>query len=252
MATHTASAVTTSLIRILMAPSCQPIGQVRSLGNIGLKRTLRASRGQAVRSRSRSRLARVHEISAGLADRTMAASSRGNRGIHGIGPQGRGPLRCSPAAMGSGDFTMFGWLMPDGSHQALFEGWDRQHYRPRHGRPPLVVRGAYSAASVIGRARERYLGAGEEESLAGAPGRRPQRADLDSLNTRRRSRRPAGRRSVQYVRPERGHGLPRCDRPRQASGVATSPARWPRCLRATLPPTRYRPRPPATRRPQYA
>jgi len=72
---------------------------------------------------------------------------------------------------------MFGWLMPDATHQALFEGWDRQHYRPRHGRPPLVVRGAHSAASVIGRARERYLGAGEEESLAGASGRRPQRAD---------------------------------------------------------------------------
>src|SRR6266436_323463 len=46
VATHTASAVTTSLIRILMGPSCQPIGQVRSLGNIGLKRTLRASRGK--------------------------------------------------------------------------------------------------------------------------------------------------------------------------------------------------------------
>ena len=86
-------------------------------------------------------------------------------------------------AWGSGDFTMFGWLMPDGSHQALFEGWDRQHYRPRHGRPPLVVRGAYTAANVIGRARERYLGVGEEESLAGASGHRPQRADLASLNT---------------------------------------------------------------------
>jgi hypothetical protein len=82
---------------------------------------------------------------------------------------------------------MFGWLMPDATHQALFEGWDRQHYRPRHGRPPLVVRGAHSAAIVIARARERYLGAGEEESLAGASGRRPQRADL-YLNTQRRRR----------------------------------------------------------------
>jgi hypothetical protein len=95
---------------------------------------------------------------------------------------------------------MFGWLMPDAAHQALFEGWDRQHYRPRHGRPPLVVRGAYSAANVIGRARERYLGAGEEESLAGSPGGHPQRADLHKLNTPRRSRRPAGRRSLEYVR----------------------------------------------------
>jgi hypothetical protein len=64
-----------------------------------------------------------------------------------------------------------------------------------------MVRGAYSAASVIGRARERYLGAGEEESLAGAPGRRPQRADLGSLSTPQRSRRHTGRRSVPYVWP---------------------------------------------------
>jgi hypothetical protein len=76
---------------------------------------------------------------------------------------------------------MFGWLMPDATHQALFEGWDRQNYRPRHGRPPLVVRGAYSAANVIVWARERYLGSSEEESLAGAQGHRPQRADLESL-----------------------------------------------------------------------
>lgn len=80
--------------------------------------------------------------------------------------------------MGIGGSTMLGWLLPDASYQALIEGWDRQHYRPRHGRPPLVVRGASSAASVLGRARERYLGAAEEESLAGAPGRRPRSADL--------------------------------------------------------------------------
>jgi len=63
-----------------------------------------------------------------------------------------------------------------------------------------VVRGAYSAANAIGRARERYLGADEEESLAGAPGRHPQRADLHNLNKLWRSWRPAGRRSAQYVR----------------------------------------------------
>jgi hypothetical protein len=119
----------------------------------------------------------VHVISAGLADRAMAASSRGNRGIHGSGHGAVGRGGAPQRGWGSGDFTMFGWLMPDAAHQALFEGWDRQQYRPRHGRPPLVVRGAYSAANAIGRARERYLGADEEESLAGAPGRHPQRAD---------------------------------------------------------------------------
>ena len=69
-----------------------------------------------------------------------------------------------------------GWLLPDASHQVLFEGWDRQQYRPRHGRPPLVVRGAYSAAGALGRARERYLGTVEEEVMVSATGRRPQRA----------------------------------------------------------------------------
>lgn len=76
---------------------------------------------------------------------------------------------------------MFGWLLPDASHQVLFEGWDRQEYRPRHGKQPFMVRSAHSAVSVFGRARERYLGAAEEEGLAGATagptGRRPQRAD---------------------------------------------------------------------------
>ncbi len=72
---------------------------------------------------------------------------------------------------------LFGWLLPDASHQVLFEGWDRQQYRPRHGKPPLVVRGAYSAAVVIGRARERYLGVVEEESRSGATGRQPRSAD---------------------------------------------------------------------------
>ena len=69
---------------------------------------------------------------------------------------------------------MLGWLLPDSTYQALLEGWDRQHYRPKHGRPPLVIRGASSAASAIGRARERYLGSADEEGLAG---RQPRSAD---------------------------------------------------------------------------
>jgi hypothetical protein len=73
---------------------------------------------------------------------------------------------------------LFSWLLPDASYQVLFEGWDRQQYRPKHGKPPLAVRGAYSAAAVIGRARERYLGTAEDEALSGAGGRRPQSADL--------------------------------------------------------------------------
>jgi len=73
---------------------------------------------------------------------------------------------------------LLGWLLPDASYQVLFEGWNRQQYRPRHGKPPLVVRGAHSAATAIGKARERYLGTVEEEARSGATGRQPQSADL--------------------------------------------------------------------------
>lgn len=72
---------------------------------------------------------------------------------------------------------LFGWLLPDASYQVLFEGWDRHQYRPRHGKPPFVVRGAYTAVTAVARARERYLGAGEEDGLSSATGRRPRSAD---------------------------------------------------------------------------
>ena len=67
---------------------------------------------------------------------------------------------------------MFGWLLPDDTHhQVLYEGWDRQQYRPRHGKPPIMVRGAYTAATAIGRARVRYLGGAEEEEPRWGGGR---------------------------------------------------------------------------------
>ncbi|MGI9007697.1 MAG: hypothetical protein ACR2FU_16115 [Streptosporangiaceae bacterium] len=62
----------------------------------------------------------------------------------------------------------WGWLLPDPSHQALYEGWERQPYRPRHGRPPFVIRGAYSAAVALARARGRYLGAIDEDYAVAA------------------------------------------------------------------------------------
>ena len=61
----------------------------------------------------------------------------------------------------------WGWLLPDASYQVLYDGWERQPYRPRHGRTPFVIRGAYSAAMAFSRARERYLGAGEDDFAAG-------------------------------------------------------------------------------------
>ena len=60
-----------------------------------------------------------------------------------------------------------GWLLPDASYQGL-DGWERQIYRPRHGKPPRLIRGAYSAAMALTRARARYLGAVDDEVLAGA------------------------------------------------------------------------------------
>ncbi len=62
---------------------------------------------------------------------------------------------------------LLGWLLPDASYQVLFEDWGRTAYRPRHGRPPLPVRGIQAAATALDRARQRYLGASEDDSVAG-------------------------------------------------------------------------------------
>lgn len=60
----------------------------------------------------------------------------------------------------------FGWLLPDASYQALSDGWRRDGYRPRHGKPPLAVRGASTVATVAARVRTRYLGVAEEDGPA--------------------------------------------------------------------------------------
>lgn len=78
-----------------------------------------------------------------------------------------------------GSVIRFGWLLPDASGQGMSEGWNRAAYRPRHGKPPLAVRTACSAATAIGRARERYLGAGTEElELVGADSPGVRRIDM--------------------------------------------------------------------------
>ena len=59
-------------------------------------------------------------------------------------------------------------MLPDASYEVLYDGWERQSYEPRHGRPPFVIRGVYSAAMAMVRARARYLGAVDEEAVAGA------------------------------------------------------------------------------------
>lgn len=60
---------------------------------------------------------------------------------------------------------LLAWLLPDVSYRVLFDGWDRSPYLPRHGRPPLLARMAYSAAATVSAARERYLGS---DGLPGA------------------------------------------------------------------------------------
>jgi len=74
-----------------------------------------------------------------------------------------------PSAGGNGiggSAMGLGWLLPKASYQEHSEGWRRIAYRPRHGKPPLAVRSAHSAAAAFGWARERYLGASDEEGLS--------------------------------------------------------------------------------------
>lgn len=57
------------------------------------------------------------------------------------------------------------WLLPESSYAVLREGWTKAAYRPRHGRPPLVVRAAGTVSAAVMVARERYLGAAEEDTV---------------------------------------------------------------------------------------
>lgn len=62
-----------------------------------------------------------------------------------------------------------GWLLPESSYAVLREGWERAAYRPKHGKPPLLVRAGQAVASAAAVARERYWGAAEEDTITSAP-----------------------------------------------------------------------------------
>ena len=66
---------------------------------------------------------------------------------------------------------LLGRLLPDASYPILRDGWTRHAYRPRHGKPPLIVRAGLAAVTTAGAARERYLGslglAGDDEGASG-------------------------------------------------------------------------------------
>jgi hypothetical protein len=59
-------------------------------------------------------------------------------------------------------------MLPDASYLVLFEGWRREPYQPRHGRPPLLARLTRSAAGLVSAARERYLGTNDNDGLPSA------------------------------------------------------------------------------------
>jgi hypothetical protein len=64
---------------------------------------------------------------------------------------------------------LLAWLLPESSSTLLYDGWKRPIYRPKHCRPPLVVRIWQTLGVVFADARDRYLGLGEEEAMTRAP-----------------------------------------------------------------------------------
>lgn len=64
---------------------------------------------------------------------------------------------------------LLAWLLPDSGYKELRDGWNRPSYRPRHCRPPLVVRVCQALSAVLVAARDKYLGVGEEDSMTTAP-----------------------------------------------------------------------------------
>jgi len=64
---------------------------------------------------------------------------------------------------------LLAWLLPDSSPTVLRDGWSRPVYRPRHCRPPLMVRALRTLSATLIYARERYLGVGEEDAMAAVP-----------------------------------------------------------------------------------
>jgi hypothetical protein len=83
------------------------------------------------------------------------------------------------------------WLLPDASYSEQREGWTRRDYRPRHGKPPLAVRGWRAAAGIALTVQHRYLDLPEEESMARAPRTGPEPSLVLANNTYAADRPPA-------------------------------------------------------------
>ena len=64
---------------------------------------------------------------------------------------------------------LLAWLLPDSSYKVLRDGWNRPTYRPRHCRPPLVVRAWQALSAVLIAASDKYLGVGDEDAMTTVP-----------------------------------------------------------------------------------
>jgi len=64
---------------------------------------------------------------------------------------------------------LFAWILPNPSHDVVFEGWRRSPYRPRHGKPPLLLRALFAAVTVVAAMGVRYLGTSEDEGITARP-----------------------------------------------------------------------------------
>lgn len=64
---------------------------------------------------------------------------------------------------------LLAWLLPDSSYKVLRDGWNRPTYRPRHSRPPQLVRAWEALSAFLIDARDKYLGVGEEDAMTTAP-----------------------------------------------------------------------------------
>jgi hypothetical protein len=64
---------------------------------------------------------------------------------------------------------LLAWLLPDSSSSLLRDGWSRPVYRPRHCKPPLVVRAWQAMGAMMTEVRVRYLDLGDEDAITTAP-----------------------------------------------------------------------------------
>ncbi len=64
---------------------------------------------------------------------------------------------------------LLAWLLPDSGYKGLRDGWSRPTYRPRHWRPPVVVRAWQALSAFLVNARDKYLEIGEEDAMTTAP-----------------------------------------------------------------------------------